>query len=56
MENKTVTLTARIPPALADALEAIKVRDGIPISEQLRRALAVWIESKAIGPKKVKRA
>lgn len=29
-----------------DALKRIKDRDGIPVSEQLRRAVAAWIESK----------
>jgi len=32
-------------------LQAIKDRDGIPISEQVRRALRAWIEEKRAGDK-----
>lgn len=32
-----------------DALKAIKERDGIPATEQLRRALDRWIEEKGVG-------
>jgi hypothetical protein len=42
---------------MKDALRAIKERDGISESEQARRALAAWIESKGIrlkGGKKQK--
>jgi hypothetical protein len=28
------------------ALEAIKLRDGIPVSEQVRRAIEQWIVTK----------
>lgn len=31
------------------ALEAIKRRDGIPMTEQLRRALDAWFELKGLG-------
>lgn len=31
------------------ALEAIKQRDGIPMTEQLRRALDAWFKSKGLG-------
>jgi hypothetical protein len=30
------------------ALKAIKERDGIPVTEQLRRALDRWIERKGV--------
>jgi len=30
-----------------DALHAIKARDGVPVSEQVRRALDAWIQLKA---------
>ena len=41
-----------------DALKRIKERDGIPVAEQIRRALAAWIESKGapVRPKKTKRS
>ncbi len=31
---------------LAVGLKAIKARDGIPESEQIRRAIRTWLESK----------
>jgi hypothetical protein len=36
----------RIDPDILEGLRAIKERDGVPVSEQVRRALAAWIESK----------
>jgi hypothetical protein len=36
----------RIEDDLLDALRRIKDRDGIPLSEQVRRALRAWIEGK----------
>ena len=49
-----------IEPEMKRAIEAIKERDGVSESEQARRALAAWIESKGIklkgGPKKKRRA
>jgi len=44
--NKTVTLrrvTFWVDDELADALKAIKARDGIPEAEQLRRAIRAWV-------------
>ena len=47
-------LTAfRLETELMDALAAIRERDGIPISEQVRRALKQWIAEK--GTVKAKR-
>jgi hypothetical protein len=37
-----------ISPDMKEALRTIKERDGISESEQARRALAAWIESKGI--------
>lgn len=45
----------RLSPELLDALQAIKERDGIPISEQVRRALAKWVEERAIATGKAAR-
>jgi ribbon-helix-helix CopG family protein len=36
----------RLDPALLAALQKIKRRDGVPISEQVRRALQAWIGSR----------
>jgi hypothetical protein len=38
----------RIDPEQLAALQAIKQRDGIPLSEQVRRAIRRWIESRGI--------
>jgi len=38
----------RIDPGQLAALQAIKQRDGIPLSEQVRRAIQRWIEGRAI--------
>jgi hypothetical protein len=46
-------LTAfRVDPELMEGLRAIKDRDGIPISEQVRRALVAWLESKGAMPQR----
>jgi hypothetical protein len=34
---------------LADALKAIKTRDGIPEAEQLRRAIRAWVGEKNVA-------
>jgi hypothetical protein len=41
----------RIDPEILDGLQAVKDRDGVPISEQVRRALVAWLESKGLGKK-----
>lgn len=49
--------TFRLDDDVLEALGRIKERDGIPVSEQVRRALAAWIELKGekAGPKKQKK-
>ena len=42
----------RIDPDLMEGLHAIKERDGIPLSEQVRRALRAWLAEKGVKPKK----
>ena len=37
-----------LPPELKAGLEAVKVRDGIPHSEQIRRAIRAWLTDKGI--------
>jgi len=47
--------TFRIDDKLLEGLRAVKERDGIPQSEQIRRAIAMWLESKNVvkaGPKR----
>jgi hypothetical protein len=38
----------RLDPDLAALLKDIKTRDGIPESEQIRRALRLWFEQKGV--------
>ena len=38
-----------ISPDQKAALRAIKDRDGIPVSEQIRRAIDQWLEEKGPG-------
>lgn len=41
----------RLDPDLDRLLKALKERDGIPESEQIRRALRLWFESKGMVKK-----
>jgi hypothetical protein len=43
----------RLDPDLARLLKVVKTRDGIPESEQIRRALGIWFEQKGVlAPKR----
>jgi hypothetical protein len=44
----------RLDPADARLLKQIKARDGIPESEQIRRALSLWFEQKGVAKPKRK--
>jgi ribbon-helix-helix CopG family protein len=44
----------RLDAELAGLLKALKERDGIPESEQIRRALRQWFESKGMMKPKAK--
>jgi Arc/MetJ-type ribon-helix-helix transcriptional regulator len=52
MSPTTHTTTVRIDDALLDGLQQLKERDGVPISEQVRRAIQAWLEQKGIKPRK----
>lgn len=41
---------------LAAGLKTVKERDGISESEQVRRAVAAWLESKGVSPKPATKA
>jgi hypothetical protein len=45
----------RIEPEILDGLQRVKERDGIPISEQVRRALRAWLETKDVSEKSARR-
>jgi Ribbon-helix-helix domain len=50
------TATAfRIDEELLEGLRLVKDRDGIPISEQVRRAVLMWLESKDVTVKAASR-
>jgi hypothetical protein len=46
----------RLEEEILEALNTIKERDGIPVSVQVRRALAQWIEVKGVRLKAPKGA
>jgi metal-responsive CopG/Arc/MetJ family transcriptional regulator len=43
--------TFRIDQDLLDGLQAVWERDGVAVSEQVRRAIRAWLESKGIVEK-----
>ena len=52
---KKIMYSLRLDPQDARLLKEIKARDGIPESEQIRRALLVWFAQKGIlKPKRKK--
>lgn len=42
-------LNVRIDADLRDSLEALRVRDGVSYTEQLRRALRLWFDSRGLA-------
>jgi hypothetical protein len=48
-------MNIRIDPHLVDALEAIRDAEGIPVSEQIRRGIRLWLEAKGATPTATKR-
>jgi len=48
-----IMISLRLDAEHSRLLKAIKARDGIPESEQIRRALMIWFEQKGVlKPKK----
>jgi hypothetical protein len=43
-----IVYSLRLDPADAALLAEIKERDGVPTSEQIRRALRMWFEQKGV--------
>jgi hypothetical protein len=43
--------TVRLDPALRDRMKALKARDGVPESEQIRRALDAFLSAKGLPGK-----
>lgn len=48
MNKQSNFVSFRIPDDIYAAITAIKERDGIPLSEQMRRALALWLAQKQV--------
>jgi hypothetical protein len=41
----------RLEDELLEGLQALKDRDGVPVSEQIRRAIAAWLKMRGIKVK-----
>jgi ribbon-helix-helix protein len=41
--------TFLIEPSLMEALKAVQTRDGITVSEQIRRAIQAWLKTRKAG-------
>jgi predicted DNA-binding protein len=37
-----------LPPELKAGLDAVKERDGVPQSEQIRRAIRAWLQAQGV--------
>jgi len=48
MTPTTKTFTFAIPEELKAGLQTVKERDGISEAEQIRRAIAMWLETKGV--------
>jgi hypothetical protein len=48
--HKQHTLLFRYNDELRQALMAIKERDGVPLHEQVRRAVLMWIDARGTTP------
>jgi hypothetical protein len=46
--KKTIPRSLRLDATQARLLQEIKERDGIPQSEQIRRALELWFKQKGV--------
>ena len=48
MASKTRLTAFRVDQDLMEAMQRLQERDGISYSEQMRRALRPWLESKGV--------
>lgn len=51
--TKDSVVTVRLDPTLRGQMEALRVKDGMPFAEQIRRALEAFLEGKKVRPKPV---
>jgi hypothetical protein len=56
MAPKDKVVTFRPDNDTFEAMTLLKERDGVPFSEQIRRSLRVWLESKGVMKSGRKRA
>jgi hypothetical protein len=47
-DQSKVMYSLRLDRELAQLLKDVKARDGVPESEQIRRALLIWFEQKGV--------
>jgi hypothetical protein len=47
--------TFRIDEELFQAMQEIWERDGIQVSEQVRRAIRAWLQTKGVAPRRAER-
>jgi hypothetical protein len=47
-----VVLTVRLDREVVELLHEIKMRDGAPLNEQVRRAIQLWLVHKGLVPEK----
>jgi hypothetical protein len=50
-KHGVVQFMVRLPTEQRDALQAISAREGIPVAEQIRRAVEAWVSDHP-GPRK----
>jgi Arc/MetJ-type ribon-helix-helix transcriptional regulator len=55
MSPKDKILTFRPDDEVYAAMEALRERDGVPFSEQIRRALRAWLQEKGLAEKAANR-
>jgi predicted DNA-binding protein len=48
--------TLRLEDELLEGLQQVKERDGIPVAEQIRRAVKAWLEAKGVRKAERQRA
>ena len=48
MASHSKMYSMRLEIALINAMQKVKERDGIPVSEQVKRAIRAWLEKKGV--------
>jgi Arc/MetJ-type ribon-helix-helix transcriptional regulator len=54
--SSLIATTFRLEENIVEGLRLVKERDGIPVSEQVRRALRAWLEERGVQKTERKRA